>query len=118
MPAASILMILALLILVALFVARPFLDTAPTWKEEDGQRSAWLAERERIIEALLELDFDQELGKIPEEIYAIQREKLLRQGSQILQRLDEQGVTESFAELEPEDSLEAMIAARKVERGR
>lgn len=119
MASASILMILALLILVALFLARPFLQSESFDEIEEDQYSGLLAERERIIEALLELDFDQELGKIPEDIYPARREELLQQGAQILQLLDELGQAQSLAEIESgEDGLEALIAARKAERGK
>jgi len=116
MALSSILLILALLVLVALFIARPFVQESSLNETEFAELSSLLAERERIIEALLELDFDQQLGKVPEEIYAAQRENLLREGGNILQKLEQE---ESLA-LSPaegtEDELEAMIAAHRAKK--
>ena len=116
MPFSSILLILALLILVALFIARPFLQTEPFNQFEGNEQSGLLAERERIIEALLELDFDQRLGKVPEDIYAVQRQNLLKQGAETLQKLEKVSKTKKSSKLGKEDELEALIAARRGKR--
>jgi hypothetical protein len=50
--------------------------------------SGLLAERDRVIQALQELDFDFKLGKVPEDAYPEQRSTLLKRGAAILQRLD------------------------------
>jgi hypothetical protein len=42
-----------------------------------------------IINSLQELDFDNNLGKIPEDEYAPQRALLLQKGAEILRKLDE-----------------------------
>ena len=79
MDIGSIFLILALLILVALFVSRPFISRSQetvslTLDPQDHERSSLLAERDRLLNALQELDFDATLGKIPEEDYPAQRE--------------------------------------------
>ncbi len=48
-----------------------------------------MAERDRVINALQELDFDFKLGKIPQEDYPPQRAALLQTGADILRRLDD-----------------------------
>jgi hypothetical protein len=116
MALSSILLILALLVLVALFLARPFLQESPAKETELVEYFSLLAERERIIEALLELDFDQQLGKVPEEIYAAQRENLLHEGGNILQKLDHENSLEESPDEGMEDELEAMIAAHRAKR--
>lgn len=116
MPFSSILLIIALLVLVILFLARPFLQGEPFKQYEGDEQSGLLAERERIIEALLELDFDQDLGKVPEEIYSVQRQNLLQRGVEILQSIDKESNTKKNPKLEKEDELEAMIAARRGKR--
>ncbi len=75
-----------------------------------------MAERERILNALLELDFDKQLSKVPEEIYVAQREKLVQQGAKVLEELDQlvDGIVIDVGAAG--DELEAMIAARKAER--
>jgi hypothetical protein len=89
MDIGSLFLILALLILVGLFVSRPFFEpkaTAVTKQEHD--LSALLAEKDRTLTALQELEFDFVLGKIPEENYPAQRAFLVQKGIEVLQRLD------------------------------
>jgi hypothetical protein len=136
MDLGSIFLILALAVLVSLFVSRPFFETAsetgaPKQPETDmaassagaepaaegpGQtangarrdhdRSALLAERERLITALQELDFDHDLGKIPAEDYPAERMALLEAGANVLRKLDELGAREDAAPVdEPAKSL-------------
>ena len=56
--------------------------------EEERELSALLAERERALDSLQELDFDYKLGKIPEEDYPAQRTSLLQKGADILRKMD------------------------------
>ncbi|MBN1147392.1 MAG: zinc-ribbon domain-containing protein [Anaerolineales bacterium] len=93
MDLGSLFLILALLILVGLFISRPLLERQETLAEvslvsQDRERSALLAERDRILNALQELDFDHALGKIPEQDYPGQRAFLLQRGADVLRRLD------------------------------
>jgi hypothetical protein len=115
MDIGSLLLLLALLIPVALFIARPLLDKeADTFTPEEDQQeheySALLAERDRLLTALEELDFDNALGKIPAGDYQPQRERLLLQGADVLQKLD------SFDEHSDEKDMEQMIEAAIAER--
>ena len=85
----SIFLILAVLIGVALYLAQPFLDSrARRMTSETRETSALLAERDRVVNALQELDFDFKLNKIPAEDYPIQRAALLQSGAEILKQLD------------------------------
>lgn len=124
MGLGSILLILALLSLVALFVALPLLRDQRLGPGLDAERSHWIAERERALEALLELDFDYQLGKVPEEIFTEQRRSLLRQGAEALKRLEalapaddplsaEAGEGDRRAKAYTDAELEALIAKRK-----
>lgn len=117
MDLGSIFLILALLILVGLFIGRPLIEDAKiVIKQEenkDHNRSMLMAERDRILNALQELDFDHALGKIPEEDYPQQRNVLLQRGATILRELDNLAV-----EKEPEAAearLEAAVAARRAD---
>lgn len=47
-----------------------------------------MAERDRVINSLQELDFDFKLGKIPSEDYPTQRTKLLERGADVLRKID------------------------------
>jgi hypothetical protein len=118
MDIGSLLLILALLILVGWFVARPLFEprvriVSELPDQQDHEMSALLAERDRILTALQELDFDHALGKIPEEDFPSQRTALVRQGAQVLHQLDE--LTQQPASQDQEERLEAAIAARRAD---
>lgn len=115
MDIGSIFLILGLLVLVALFVSRPFLENkAKVVTQEEHEVSALLAERDRVINALQELDFDFALGKIPEADYPLQRAALLQNGAEILRKLDALQI-QAPADHDMEARIEAAIAARKAE---
>ncbi len=113
MDIGSIFLILSLAILVALFVARPFLESARNLSNREEQEiSSLLAQREGILRALQELDFDYTLGKIPEEEYPLQRKALLARGAEVLRQLDALQPQQP-PDTDAQDRLEAAIAARK-----
>jgi hypothetical protein len=90
MDLGAILILLVLLIAVGLFLAAPLMRGArPRPLDESPEVSALLAERDRVINALQELDFDFKLGKVPEDGYPAQRAELLRRGASILKDLDQ-----------------------------
>jgi len=131
-------LLLAVLILVGMYLVAPFMRRSRQVMDEHHEISALMAERDRVITSLQELDFDFNLGKIPAEDYPIQRSALLQKGAQILRRLDEiaptaTGRMDGQARIErslaardsdyagesdglSDEDLESMIAARRVER--
>lgn len=116
MDIGSIFLILALLLLVIIFVSRPLFDRNRQISadgEEEHQFSHLMAERDRMLNALQELDFDHALGKIPDEDYPSQRAILLQRGAQVLRSLDEIQAQESDQDLE--ERIEAAIAARRAD---
>lgn len=129
MDFGSILLLLALIVIVAAFVASPLRQTTKkeVVVEDDIELSQLLAERERVLDALTELDFDAEMGKVPDDLYPIQRETLLKRGADVLRALDAYGQKLVDEEEDHEvrleraasirakegDPLEAMIAARR-----
>jgi hypothetical protein len=119
MEPGSFLLILALVVLVGLVVTRPLMDPIQRGQKKQGpvaldnDRSVLLAERDRLLRSLKELDFDHLLGKIPEEDYPSQRQNLLQRGVNILQKLDQYELAESANGLELQ--LEAAISAHRVE---
>lgn len=122
MDIGSIFLIFALFILVAWFVLRPVLEQKPQLTTQnlsaaEHELSGLLAERDRIIRTLQELDFDQALGKIPAEDYAPQRALFVQQGAQVLRRLDEIQAGESSGQATEgiEARLEAVILARRAD---
>ena len=88
-PILTILLLLILIGLIALFVAKPFISGWRPQAEVPQENSALLAERDHVLTALEELDSDHILGKIPEEEYPVQRAALLQKGADILRQLDE-----------------------------
>jgi hypothetical protein len=114
MDLGSIFLILALLLLVGLFISRPLLERkSAVVSQEEHEYSGLLAERDRILDALQELDFDFTLGKIPHEDYPFQRQTLLQRGAAVLRKLDSYQ-TEGSGE-GAEVRLEAAIAARRLQ---
>lgn len=139
MDIGSIFLLLGLFILVALYITRPFFVRQAMLVFKDEQtRSALLAEKERLLSALQELDFDYSLGKIPANDYPEQRQVLLAETVQVMKQLDalnqretsgdeveqvEQALAGRVAvrhpvmtDAAPDDELEALIAARRRDR--
>ncbi len=124
MDLGSTFLVLALLILIGLYITRPFFEkqaVSPSKNfdqegETEHQRSSLLAERDRLLTKIQELDFDNTLGKIPEEEYPEQRKLLLLQGVEVLKKLD--GIQEKAADEAIEARLEAVIAARRADAAR
>jgi hypothetical protein len=114
MDIGSIFLILGLLIIVSLYISRPFFERkAVMVSPEEQELSALLAERDRMLNALQELDFDYALGKVPEADYPAQRTAMLQRGADILRQLDAYQ-TEAPSE-NAEARLEAAIASRRAD---
>ena len=82
--------------------------------QEEHELSALMAERDRVINSLQELDFDYKLGKIPEEDYPTQRATLLQKGADILRRID--SIAPQPASVQDADArIEQAIAAHRAD---
>ncbi|MFT3892876.1 MAG: zinc ribbon domain-containing protein [Anaerolineales bacterium] len=115
MQIAAIFFTLAIFILVAMYLYAPFMERrARRVTEEEHELSALLAERDRVINSLQELDFDFKLGKIPTEDYPTQRSGLLQRGADILRKIDSFSPIPASAQDE-EARLEKAIAARRAD---
>ncbi|MFN8388098.1 MAG: zinc-ribbon domain-containing protein [Anaerolineales bacterium] len=123
MDIVALLLTLAVLILVGAYLYAPFLrGYGKRVTDEERELSALLAERERVLDSLQELDFDFKLGKIPEGEYPGQRASLLQKGADILRKIDALSVEHpreaaktSGNEL-TDAQIEAMISKRRAER--
>jgi NADH pyrophosphatase NudC (nudix superfamily) len=73
-----------------------------------------MAERDRVINSLQELDFDFKLGKIPEEDYPTQRTSLLQKGADLLRKIDT--IAPQPVSVQDADTrIERAIAARRAD---
>lgn len=93
MTTGSILLGLALLILIALFVARPLLQRPANDERRASSLVALTARKEALLRQIRELDFDHETGKIANELYEPQRAQLVAQAAALLQQMDEASAT-------------------------
>jgi len=122
MDISAIFFTLAVLILVGMYLYAPFMQKrVRRVAEEDHDLSALMAERDRALSSLQELDFDFKLGKIPEEDYPTQRANLLQKGADILRKLDEMALdlTPSPSPLRRGESeetrIERVVATRRAD---
>jgi len=130
MELGSVFLILALFLFVAYIVSRPLLASdraSPTLvlDRKNHALSSLLAERDRILRALQELEIDFEMGKIPKENYSSQRSFLVANGAEVLRKLEilqseperKNVISEphdlDFPETFPDDDLEVMLANRR-----
>lgn len=112
MQPVSIFLVLGITAFVALYLFAPLLERrARRVTAEEHELSTLLAERERTLGALQELDFDYKLGKVPEEDYPTQRANLLQKGAAILKRLDE--LTPQTSHSSKDADIERAIASRR-----
>jgi len=117
MDAGSVVLGLALAAVMMFVVARPFFTARGVGaSSEFGPGVTLLAEREAVLNALRDLDFDYALNKIPMEAYLTQRAQWVARGAEILRQLDAMAPPETapLPKLaEAEAALEAAIAARR-----
>ncbi len=107
-------LVLALALAVTFYIAQPFSERrGRRTTAEAHELSALMAERDRVVNALQELDFDFNLNKIPAEDYPVQRAELLKKGAEVLRKLDQLASNEVGASAE--DRVEKAVAARRAD---
>jgi RNA polymerase subunit RPABC4/transcription elongation factor Spt4 len=124
MDIGSLLLGLALLLVIALIVARPLLEQTGVREQPANPADQLIASREQVLTQLRDLDFDQATGKINQEDYAAQRGQLVAEGVAILKQLDALGIeagqpaTPSAAApaMAPADEIEAAVAQLRARR--
>mgnify|MGYP003418490897 CR=1 FL=1 len=115
MELTAIFFSLAVLVLVGIYLYAPFMERrARRVTQEEHELSALMAERDRVVNSLQELDFDFKLGKIPEEDYPTQRASLLQKGADILRKIDSLA-PQIISTQDTEARLEKAIAARRAD---
>ena len=89
MSIGSLLLGATVLVLVGLFLARPFLLANTRFGQQKSLRQQLLAEKEAALAQIQVLEFDFETGTMPEEDYRQQRQKMVADAAEILKHLDE-----------------------------
>ncbi len=105
MSIGSILLGLALLIVVGLVLAQPFLTPQEREVRPRSRKQQLLAQKEAVLEEIRLLDFDFDTGKIHEEAYQPQRDQLMAFATAVLKELD------TLGETAPSDDVAAQIEA-------
>jgi zinc-ribbon domain len=116
MDAATLLVMIAVLLLVLAYVLQPFFtrgDAAPGRSPRGAlevlrRRAGLLIERNRIYAAIREIDFDYKTNKVSDEDYAAQRHALVAQGVEVLQQID---ALPGLDETPSADPIEAAVIA-------
>lgn len=106
MTVGSGLLATALLVLVGLYVFRPMFVLS-AHNQAITPKEALLAEKDALIVEIKTLDFDYETGKLPDDYYAIQRDKLKLAAAEALRQVDQ--LPEQISDTEAQ--IEAAIAA-------
>jgi rubrerythrin len=114
MDIGAIFFTLAVVTLVGMYVGQPFIQRrGRRATQEDHEYSQLMAEYDRAVNTLQELDFDNALGKVPVEDYPSQRAELLAKGAELLRKLDAMQPQESGRDAE--SRIEAAVASRRAD---
>jgi rubrerythrin len=114
MDIGAIFFTLALLTLVGMFIAGPYMQRGrQRGGRQDHERSALMAEYDRMVNTLQEIDFDNTLGKIPAEDFPIQRAELLAKGAELLRKLD--ALQPKQESRDTQSRIEAAVATRRAD---
>lgn len=90
MDLGSLLVILAVFAVAAAFIARPLVEGyGSELGPEERRISALKAERDQVLDSILEAEMDQAMGKLSPEDFQIQRGLLVGRGAQLLRELAE-----------------------------
>ena len=112
----SLVLLVILIVLIVLLVTQPLTSRRPPEMQGSQVLSSLLAERDRVLNILKELDFDNSLGKIPAETYSSQRASLVQQGAEVLRKIDQLAPVSEIVTTIPtgnEDRVEAILSARR-----
>lgn len=123
MEIGAIFFILAVVTLVGMYVGQPYLQRrGRRATQEDHEYSTLMADYDRTVNTLQELDFDNALGKVPVEDYPRQRAEFLAKGAELLRKLDELAPASSPSgngardgSKNAESRIEAAVASRRAD---
>jgi len=113
---SSLILLFIVIVLIVLFVMQPLTSRRRPEVEGSQVLSTLLAEHDRVLNSLKDLDFDNSLGKIPVEAFPVQRANLVQQGAEILRKIDQLAPVLDAAPIvltNREDQVEAILSARR-----
>ncbi len=114
MEIGAIFFILALLLLVTSYVARPLIArTSTPFGRANPKLSRLQAQRERVLDSIQELEADHDMGKVLPSEYRALRQQLATQGAMVLRQIDDLG---GGAEAALEAELESRVAELRLSR--
>lgn len=119
MEFSSLLIVIFLFVLSGVFIMRPFLVDEKEPRRVGSSRSdSLLAEKDRLLLAIEELDQEFELEKISEEEHNRNRDILLSEAAEVIKQLDKSQKSSSSKKKKPvtqetDDDLERLINERR-----
>lgn len=108
----SILLGAALLLIVALFLARPFAMPEDEEKRVDREEiDGLLLRKESLLRDIRELDDDYESAKVAPELYMRTRPQMVRQAAVLMKQLDEHGYVapDAVSDADADARIEAAV---------
>lgn len=112
MDLGSVLLVLAIIVALAAYIGRPLVrGQALALRSPDHDLSALLAERDRILSTLQELDMDSAVGKLEPADYEAQRAGLVERGAAVLRQIDQRTGRPDQVDPSEIDPLNAQIEA-------
>jgi hypothetical protein len=121
MTMTSLFIVLLIFILSGIFIMRPFFVKSDfSGRSSSSIHDSLIAERERLLSAIEELDLELELTKISAEEHSRNRDLLLAEAAEVIKKLDKKKKTGKKKKHTPAleesvDDLEKMITARRKE---
>ena len=121
MTMSSLFIVLLIFVLSGLFILRPFfVKSNISGRSSSSIYDSLIAERERLLSAIEELDLELELKKISEDEHSRNRDLLLAEAAEVIKKLDKHNKTGKKKKHTPSpeesgDDLEKMIATRRKE---
>jgi len=111
----SILLGAALLLIVALFLARPFAMPEDEEKRVDREEiDGLLLRKESLLRDIRELDDDYESAKVAPELYMRTRPQMVRQAAVLMKQLDEHGYVAPEAVFDADADARIEAAVRRL----
>jgi rubrerythrin len=110
LPLGTYLLALALVLVLGLVIALPLFDRKRPAVKPPSRRESLERERQDIIRAIRELDFDHRTGKINDEDYKIIRDSHVQRGAQVLRDLN------ALEEVDIDEVIETKVAALRKTR--